>query len=397
VTGTTGTAGTAGAGRGAQRGADVVVVGAGVMGSATAYFLALRGLSVTVVEQGRVGGAPGASGASGAMMQALSGEGRALEGLGQESRRQMPDLARELYELTGTDVGLTQPGSLVLAFSEAEAALIRSRRVPAYEAAGEPMQWLSPEEVRRREPGVAPEVLGGLLLPESHNVYAPQYVKALAHGAGARGATLLEGTVVTAVRRDEERVTAVETSAGTIPCGAVVLAAGAWTGLVSRWLGVPLPVGPQRGQILALQSRPPQPPVRHILHGQGGYAIPKPNGTTVIGATHDQVGFDARVTAEGLRWLTTLGQRLVPHLGDASLRHAWCGFRPVMEDGGPPVVGRLPGTANAYVCSGHGAVGVTASPATGRLLAALIAGEGEAEARLAPFAPGRYAGAAVST
>ncbi len=179
----------------------MVVVGAGVMGSATAYFLALRGLSVTVVEQGRVGGAPGASGASGAMMQALSGEGRALEALGQESRRQMPDLARELYELTGTDVGLTQPGSLVLAFSEAEAALIRSRRVPAYEAAGEPMQWLSPEEVRRREPGVAPEVLGGLLLPESHNVYAPQYVKALAHGAGARGATLLEGTVVTAVRR----------------------------------------------------------------------------------------------------------------------------------------------------------------------------------------------------
>ena len=193
----------------------------------------------------------------------------------------MPDLARELYELTGTDVGLTQPGSLVLAFSEAEVAQIRSRRVPAYEASGEPMQWLSPEEVRRREPGVAPEVLGGLLLPESHNVYAPQYVKALAHGAGARGATLLEGTVVTGVRREGERVTAVETSAGTIPCGAVVLATGAWTGLASRWLGVALPVGPQRGQILALQSRPPQPPVRHILHGQGGYAIPKPNGTTV--------------------------------------------------------------------------------------------------------------------
>ena len=59
-------------------------------------------------------------------------------------------------------------------------------------------------------------------------------------------------------------------------------------------------------------------------------------------------------------------------------------------------MGRLPGTANAYVCSGHGAVGVTASPATGRLLAALIAGEAEAEARLAPFTPGRYAGAPVN-
>ena len=376
-------------------GVDVVVVGAGVMGRATAYSLAGRGLSVALIEQGRAGGAPSASGASGAMLQALSGEGRPLEEIGQESRAMMPQLSREIYELTGTDVGFTRPGTLILAFDEADIAQIKARRIPAYEASNEPHEWISPEEVLRREPGVSPQVISGLYLPESHNVYAPQYVKGLAHSAGAKGATLLEGTSVTGVRQEGERVTAVHTSQGTVTCGAVVLATGAWTGIAARWLDVDLPVGPQKGQILALQSRPPARPVRHILHGRGGYAIPKPNGTTVIGATHDDVGFDARVTAEGLLWLTSLGKNMVPHLADATFKHAWCGFRPVMADGGPPVVGLLPGTANAYVASGHGAVGVTASPATGRLLAGLVAGEREAAGRLAPFDPARYAAAAA--
>jgi glycine oxidase len=370
--------------------ADVVVVGAGVMGSATAFYLAGRGLRVVLLEQGRVGGVPSASGASGAMMQALSGEGFPLEQLGQQSRAMVTDLARELFELTGTDIGLTQPGTIVLAFSEEDIAQIKARRVTAYVQNDEPHEWLSPEEVLRREPGVSPEVVAGLYLPRSHNVYAPQYVKALAHGAAARGAHLREGVTVTGVIRSGDRVTGVETTEGRIDCEALVLATGAWTGHASRWLGYVVPVGPQRGQVVALQSRPPRPRVRHILHGHGGYVIPKANGTTVIGATHDLVGFDARVTAGGLQWLTDVGTRMVPHLAEASFKHAWCGFRPIMTDGGRPVVGRLPGYQNAYLASGHGAIGVTVSPATGKLLAALITGDQSAVAPLAAFDPGRY-------
>ncbi|MGH2350627.1 MAG: NAD(P)/FAD-dependent oxidoreductase [Chloroflexota bacterium] len=375
-----------------SRSADVVVVGAGVMGSATAYYLAGRGLRVVLLEQGRVGGVPSASGASGSMMQALSGEGLPVEQLGQDSRTVISELARELYDLTGTDIGLTQPGTIVLAFSEADVQQIRARRVTSYQRLDEPHEWLSAEDVRRLEPGVAGDVIAGLYLPQSHNVYAPQYVKALAHGAAARGADLREGVAVFGLQWSGDRVTAVETADGLIGCEALVLATGAWTGLTSRWLDRPLPVGPQRGQIMALQSRPPDPRVRHILHGHGGYVIPKANGTSVVGATHDMVGFDARVTAAGLNWLTDVGVRMAPHLAGATFKHAWCGFRPIMEDGGRPVVGRLPGYRNAYVASGHGAIGVTVSPATGRLLAALITGEQAGAERLAPFDPARYNG-----
>jgi glycine oxidase len=369
---------------------DVVVAGAGVIGSATAFYLAGRGLKVTLIEQHRVGGVPGASGASGSMLQALSGEGEAVERQGQESRAGFPELARELYDLTGIDVGLTQPGTIVLAFSEADVEQIKRRRVTAYVRNEEPHEWLTPEAVRRLEPAVSPSVVAGLYLPRSQNVYAPLYVKALAHGAAARGTTLCEGVTVTGVTRAGGRVTGVSTTAGPIACQALVLATGAWTGRAAAWLDAALPVGPQRGQIMALQGRPPQPRVRHILHGHGGYLIPKANGTTVIGATHDAVGFDVRVTAAGIQWLLDVGTRMAPALGEATFKHAWCGFRPIMTDGGRPVVGLLPGWENAYVASGHGAIGVTVSPAVGQGLAALVGGDRAAAERLAPFDPARY-------
>jgi glycine oxidase len=378
---------------------DVVVVGAGVMGSATAFYLAGHGLNVTLLEQNRAGGVPSASGASGAMLQCLSGEGYPLEQLGQRSRVMMASLAPELYDLTGTDVGFTQPGTIVLAFSEADRQQINERRVTAYVQNDEPHQWITPEEVLKREPGVDPSVIAGLYLPNSHNVYAPQYVKGLAYGAAARGVTLREGVTVLGVDRVGDRVRGVNTTEGPIACDAFVLAAGAWSGLASRWLDLALPIGPQRGQIMALQSRPPQKKVRHILHGHRGYLIPKPNGTTVIGATHDDVGFDVRNTAGGLQWLMHAGTAMVPSLDEATFKHAWCGFRPIMKDGGRPVVGKLPGYSNAYVASGHGAIGVTVSPATGMLLASLISGSGDvadANASLAAFDPARYAEAVAN-
>jgi glycine oxidase len=372
----------------------IIVVGAGVMGSSTAFHLASRGANVTLLEQNRVGGVPGASGASGSMLQALSGEGEAVERQGQHSRAIFKELARELYDLSGVDIGYTEPGTIVLAFSGDGIEQIKGRRVAAYARNDEPHEWLEPSEVRKLEPGVSDAVVAGLYLPKSQNVYAPQYVKALAHSASARGATLHQGVTVTGVSRSGGRVTGVQTSQGNIACDALVLATGAWTGLAARWLDLSLPVGPQRGQIMALQSRPPQRRVRHILHGHSGYLIPKANGTTVIGATHDAVGFDARVTGAGLQWLMGTGTRMIPELAEATFKHAWLGFRPIMEDGGRPIVGRLPGYDNAYVASGHGAIGVTVSPAVGQSLASLIAGETTAAEALAPFDPARYKNAA---
>lgn len=371
--------------------ADVVVVGGGVIGGTTAFYLAGKGARVLLVEQHRIGGPPSASGASAAIVEALAGSPAPLAQQAQLARRLLADLAPRLLELTGIDVELQRLGTVRLAFSEREAAVLRQHVAGLYAELGEASEWLDAIALHDAEPATRAGLLGGLYVPSSNGLYAPKYVRALAAGAAALGATVLQGVTVTGFDVHGDRVVAVQTSEGRLSAGQVVLASGAWTGVVSRWLGRSLPVGPQRGQIMALAPAPGQPRVRHVLHGPGGYVIPKANGTACVGATHEHVGFDARVTTYGMKFLADLALRLAPGLETATLKHVWMGFRPVLLQDDLPAVGRLPGLENAYVAAGHGAIGVTVSAAVGHTLAQLILGQ-TPDASLAPFDPGRLAG-----
>ncbi len=372
----------------AERVADVVVVGGGVMGCATAYYLAEAGARVVVVEQHRVGAMPSASGASAAIVEALAGNPEPLAQQAQLSRRLLGELAPRLLEATGIDIEWQRLGTIRLAFSSREADMLRTHVARLYGDLGEESEWLGAAELGRAEPAAPERVVGGLLVPSSNGLYAPKYVRALAAGSAALGATVLQGVSVTGFETHGGRVSAVQTSEGRLPCGQVVVTAGSWTGVVSRWLGRALPVGPQRGQIMALAPAPGQPRVAHVVHGPGGYIIPKANGTAVVGATHEFVGFDARVTTYGMKFLADLALRLAPGLETASVKHVWMGFRPNLEVDALPPVGRVPGLGNAFVASGHGAIGVTVSAAVGSLLAQLMRGE-EPEQSLAPFDPAK--------
>ena len=368
---------------------DVVIVGGGVMGCATAYYLARAGVSVAIVEQNRIGGAPSASGASAAIVEALAGSARPLAEQTQLARRLLAELAPLLLERTGIDIEWQTLGTIRLAFSEREVTSLRGHVADLYRELDEPVHWLDVQALRELEPALSERALGGLRIPSTNGLYAPKYVRALAAGAALHGAAVLQGVSVTGFATEGDRITLVRTSAGPLACDRVVLTAGAWSGVVSRWLGAPrsaVAVGPERGQIMALQPAPGQPRVRNVVHGPGGYVIPKANGTVVAGATHEDVGFDARVTTYGLKYLADLALRLAPGLEHASLKHAWMGFRPVVQRDRLPYVGRLPETSNVYVAAGHGAIGVTVSAAVGLLLSQLVRGE-QPQLSLAPFDP----------
>lgn len=368
---------------------DVVVIGGGVMGAATAYYLAESGVRVTLVEQGRVGGAPSASGASAAIVEALAGSPGPLAQQAQHARRLLGDLAPRLLERTGIDIEWQRLGTIYLAYNDREAEGLRTRFADLFADICEPTEWLDVEELRRQEPAVSSRVLGGLHIPSSNGLYAPKYVRALAAGAASSGATVLEGVSVTGFQTQGDRVTTVHTSAGPIHCNQVIVTTGAWTGVVTRWLGHPLPVLPQRGQIMALAPSPGQPRIAHVLHGPGGYIIPKANGTACVGATHEFVGFDARVTLYGQKFLADLAYRLAPGLEPATVKHVWMGFRPVLTEEALPPVGRIPGLSNAFVASGHGAIGVTVSAAVGQSVSQLVSGQ-QPEQDLTPFDPARF-------
>ena len=281
---------------------DVAIIGGGVMGCALAYYLARAGERVMLLEQSRVGSVPSASGASAAIVNLLVTAPDALLHQSLLTHQLLPELAADLSQRTGIDIGLTRPGSLRLAFDDRERPELESI-MERYTAVGYDAEWLDAQAVRAIEPGVSPRVCGGVHVPGTYSLYAPHYVRALAAGAAAHGAVIRQGLPVTGLRRSGDRVVAIGTVEGQIEAGHVVLATGAWTGMVGAWLGLDVPIGPQRGQIMAVQTRPPLPHVRQILSHEDGYIVPKPNGTAVVGATRELVGWDGRLTPGGLGFL----------------------------------------------------------------------------------------------
>jgi glycine oxidase len=364
---------------------DVLIVGGGVIGCALAYELVDAGISVLLLEQNRLAGGPGASGASAAILEPLVTAPPTLARLSLESVRGTAELARALMDETGVDAELDRPGALHIAEDDGEAVLLRAY-VTAAQALGLPAEWLDGPGVRQAEPLLAPTIVGAAYLPDVYSVYAPRFVQQLAGAAIRRGAQVREGVAVARLCAAGSRVAVVETSDGPAMAGQVILATGAWTRPLAAQLGLHVPVGPQRGQIMALRSVGLT--LRHVVHGAGGYLVPKRNGTIVVGATREAVGFDSRVTCAGLAFLAGLAQRLAPSLAGAAFVHAWAGLRPLMLDGSPPLIGRVPGYENAFIAAGHGPMGMTLAIGTARLLVDIMLGRRAAEPSVDPA---RYA------
>jgi glycine oxidase len=230
--------------------------------------------------------------------------------------------------------------------------------------------WLSGDEACQLEPRLASTSVGATFAPQEASIKPAGVTRAYAGAARKLGARFLEQTEVTGIERSGSRVTGLSTAQGeTIACTQVVLAAGAWSSSVGNWLNITIPVQPARGQILALKQ--PEPPMEHILSGEGVYLVPKPDGTIFVGATVEQVGFDKQVTAGGISGLLASAVRLVPDLADAPIDRMWSGLRPWSADA-LPILGRAPGWENVVLATGHSGIGFETSAISGQSIAELI-------------------------
>ena len=355
----------------------VVVIGAGVIGAAIAQSLAARGVGVVLFERAQVAALPAASAASAALLEPLPGADPNLASLARRSLDRLPGLCATLRDRTGIDPGWSRPGTMFVALHPREAEWLRVARLPLYDSIGESPAWLDARTARDLEPALSVQVVGALRIGSTQSVDAPAFTRALVADAASRGATVLAGVGVTGFRREGKRVVAVETDGGEMRCSAVVLAAGAWSASVARLLGtdVPVvPVVPQRGQIMAVVPRATAPRVTHVLHGAGGYAVPKTDGSVLIGATHDDVGFDPSVTPDGLQFLGNLARELVPGIATEPVRATWSGFRPVWRGEDVPPCGPVANLENVMAATGHGAVGMTVAAGVGEVIADLVTG-----------------------
>jgi glycine oxidase len=365
---------------------DVVIVGGGIIGCATAFYLAREGASVTVLERGEIAGE--ASGAAAGMLAALSGEagerGPEFDALCASSQAMYDGLWPDV-DATGIDVRHRRSGVLHVALTDAEAQTLRDH-ADAATRLGEGGRWLDQAALLKEEPELNARAVAGYLTPDEQYVDPQRLTQALAEAARLRGVTIVDHAPVTRFRRGGGRITRVSTAATDYECQTLLLAAGPWTTALAQSLGARVPIRPVRGQMLSLEG--PAAPLNHMIWGANAYLVPREDGQTYVGATVEEVGFRKWTTFAGNMPQRRAAEALVPGFLGAEIRREWAGLRPASLDG-LPVMGRLPGWSNVWVSTGHFRNGILLAPASGRLVASSIL-RNEADPKLAPFTPNRF-------
>ncbi|KDN81545.1 FAD-dependent oxidoreductase [Kitasatospora cheerisanensis KCTC 2395] len=369
-----------------------MVVGAGVVGAACAYYAAKAGLRVAVVDRGPVAG--GTTGAGeGNLLVSDKEPGPELD-LALLSTTLWRDLAAEFgdrveYEPKGGLVVATAPAGLDALHGFAAGQL----------AAGVDAVAVAADDLRELEPHLADGLPGGVLYPQDAQV---QPALAAAHLLRASGADRYLGEAVTALRRGPGgAITGVVTERRELAAPAVVNAAGTWGGAVAELAGVRLPVLPRRGFVLVTEPLPrivrrkvyAADYVADVASGSADLqssAVVEgtPAGPVLIGASRERVGFDRTLSPEVLHRLAAQAAALFPVLRTVAVQRAYRGFRPYLPDH-LPAIGRDARVPGLYQACGHEGAGIGLAPATGLLIARQLVGE-KPEFDLSPFRPERF-------
>lgn len=361
---------------------DVLVVGGGVVGAACAHALAEQDISVEVLDDAQ----PGAATTASAGMLAPFADAKQddpMFGLAIRGRDFYRDLVPELQEETGIDVGLWTGGILHVAFSPADVDRLKAD-VAWQRQAGLTTEWLDAEHMRELAPGISPDAWGALHAAEDGALDPAALLKALQASAAARGVAFSLGVRVQGLLMRDGQATGVRTTMGDRPAGAVLIAAGCWSGRIEG-LPRPLAVEPIRGQIVALEWPAGEP--TSIAFGPACYVLRR-GPEALVGATMEYAGFDASVTQEATDRLIQAGARLYPALATRPVLRKWAGLRPMTPDG-CPYIGADPHVKGLWYATGHGRNGVVLAGITGRIVASLYAGQ-PVEHDLRQVSPGRF-------
>jgi glycine oxidase len=343
---------------------DVIVIGGGAVGAACARELASTGRKVLMLE---VGGDIGQAwrAAGGMLAPQIEADARdPLLELGLTARDRYRPLGEALRDTTGIDIGLWQEGIARVAGTDAEAEELRSK-VAWQQQQGHLSAWLDSAQVKRRWPWLGPTA-GALWAARDGALDPERLVEALRADAQRLGTVLVTDRAVR-VDRDGERVTGVTGEADRYSAGEVVLAAGAWSGLLEG-LPRPIPVQPVRGQMAALPWPAAIP--RAIVYHKDCYLLAR-GGEAIIGSTMEQVGFRPEVTSAGLARIFAATVMLCPSLIRSKVKRTWAGLRPMTPDG-LPIIGGEPLLEGLWYATGHGRNGILLAGITGVLVRQLV-------------------------
>jgi glycine oxidase len=376
--------------------ADVVIIGAGVIGCAIARELARRGADVLVLE--RDSPARRATWAAAGMLSPFgeAGGGGAFLELADASLQRFAAFARHLCEESGIDVEYRTSGKLHVSTGDADDQLRRLAADPL--ARRFEVTLLDASAAHALEPALSENVSLALLVGRDHRVDNRLLAQALLAASTAAGARFHTAAAVAAIIVRAAAVTGVRLLSGEdIAASHVVIAAGAWSGMIEG-LPRPLPIRPVKGQMFAVDARGSSTartgelPIQRTIYSSACYILPRDDGRLLVGATMEEVGFHDGATPRGMSHLMNAAIGVVPAIAEMPLLETWAGFRPASPDG-LPVLGADPTTSGLVYATGHFRNGILLTPITASCIADIITGVQPA-IELADFGVARFEAAA---
>jgi len=410
-----------------------VVIGGGVIGVCTAYYLAARGRPVTLIERDGIAGGCSAENAGlvvpgyctplpepGALSLGL---GWLLDSSGPFYIRPRLELSllawlvrfaaacreapfrcslRVLREMALASSALYDELSvaespscrvvrrgLLVAFRSARALDRAARQAECLAELGIPTELLNGAALCRREPAARSGLAGAVFYPEDGHLDPSSFVTALAGRLESHGAQVRTETRAGALEREGRRVTRVQTSRGSIEAANVVVAAGAWCDSIAAGLAPPSRLQPGKGYSVTL-ARPGAMPALPLILGEAHVAVtPLPPRLRLAG-TLELSGLDLSIDAGRVAALLQAPRDYLEGIEAVGTPEVWRGLRPCTPDG-LPLVGRVAGFDNVLLATGHAMLGITLGPITGMLVAQLVCGEAPV-LDVRPLDPNRFGG-----
>ncbi len=373
---------------------QTVIIGGGIAGASTAYYLAQQGRQVTLLERGEV-----ASEASGVNAGGLGGLGWGrLPNLQSYLTMGSLELFKALQLDSGYDIEFRQSGALRSIHTEEQYDFVRDN-VLRLRSQGYTPELLTAREARTIEPAANSELPGFVYLPGRGQADPVKATQAFAAAARRCGAQVLDGHEVTALKQTGDRAWRLETTQGHYQAEALVLAAGAWCRPLGALLGLDIPILPVRGQMWSTPSLPPRlfhvigsaesefhwsqtpgndahtPPelthreemrlTRHL------YGRQRKTGEIIFGGDRQLVGYNKTPDAAGIEVNRGQATEVIPALREIPVSRTWAGMMPFSLDG-KPLIGKIPQLENLYIVGGMASSGFGRGPMAGKLLADYI-------------------------
>lgn len=368
-----------------MKSSDVVILGGGAAGCATAYYLAQEGVKATVVEKEAIGSHASGFAFGGLTYYSGAGIPGPVYPLAKEGFRLHEELFHQLLDSTGVDTYYRKGGNLKLAFTEEDVKEIEEG-LEWQKKEGLEVELIDGDEARRIEPRINEEVIKAGRMEDGAAVEAYRFVLALIQASEKMGASQRHGNVV-GFKRNGSRPSAVVFERDEVPCDTVVISMGPWSGEAAQWLDFPVPIEPLKGQILRLELD--GPPLASSISYEHSYTGSKPDGLTWCGTTEEKVGFNDAITPEGRAKVMGDVLKMVPALADAKLALQTACLRPMSADL-LPIIGPVPGWEGVYIATGGGRKGILLSTVMGRIIADLII-RGRTPLDISALLPNRFA------